>query len=156
VAAQRLKTCCELTRSWEPSWEFALSQPTLRMPQFIGGVNGIATYWATVEHNTNLVRFAPNDVSHCAPSASAVPTGIRISIGVMAETLFEATALALSLLRKAEWSEPVAPGTELEVRVREPETRHTVTVAQIRRWCDGVAVSPDEVLKRKRVKELLA
>jgi len=25
----------------------------------------------------------------------------------------------------------------------------------IRRWCDGVAVSPDEVLKRKRVKVLL-
>jgi len=26
---------------------------------------------------------------------------------------------------------------------------------QIRRWCDGVAVSPDEVLKRNRVRSLI-
>jgi hypothetical protein len=38
--------------------------------------------------------------------------------------------------------------------VREPPTR-CLSVVQIRRWCDGVAVSPDEVLKRKKVKELL-
>lgn len=29
-------------------------------------------------------------------------------------------------------------------------------VLQIQRWCDGVAVSPDEVLKRQKVKTLLA
>jgi hypothetical protein len=30
-----------------------------------------------------------------------------------------------------------------------------VSIAQIERWCDGVATSPDEVLKRKRVKALI-
>ena len=44
----------------------------------------------------------------------------------------------------------IGPGTELEVRVRVPQTTHTVTVSQIQRWCDCVAVSPDEVLKLKR------
>jgi hypothetical protein len=73
----------------------------------------------------------------------------------MAETLYEAAALGLSLLRKADWGDVVAPGTKLDVLVREPATTHTVTVQQIHRWCDGVAVSPDEVLKRLRVKELL-
>jgi hypothetical protein len=29
-------------------------------------------------------------------------------------------------------------------------------VEQIRRWCDGVAVSPDDTLKKQRVKQLLA
>ena len=33
---------------------------------------------------------------------------------------------------------------------------HAVTVSQIQRWCDGVAVSPDDVLRRKRVKAMLA
>ena len=33
-------------------------------------------------------------------------------------------------LRKGDWTDTVAPGTELEVRVKSPETRHTVTVAQ--------------------------
>jgi len=31
----------------------------------------------------------------------------------------------------------------------------TVTVTQIRRWCDGVAVGPDEVLQRQTVMQLL-
>jgi hypothetical protein len=37
----------------------------------------------------------------------------------------------------------------------QPETMHRVTLSQIRRWCDGVAVSPDEILKRRRVKSLI-
>ena len=83
------------------------------------------------------------------------PAGIRHSVDVTAQSLYEAAALGLSLLRKQDWSEPIAPGTQLEVRVREPATTHTVPVLQIQRWCDGVAVSPDEVLKRQRVKQLL-
>jgi hypothetical protein len=39
--------------------------------------------------------------------------------------------------------------------MREPATTHIVSLSQIRRWCAGVAVSPDEVLKRKRVKDLI-
>ena len=49
----------------------------------------------------------------------------------------------------------MGPGTELTVSVKNPETKHTVTAMQIRRWCDGVAVSPDEVLKRNRLKSLI-
>jgi hypothetical protein len=41
-------------------------------------------------------------------------------------------------------------------RVREPATCRRLTVQQIRRWCDGVAVSPDETLKKRRLKQLLA
>jgi hypothetical protein len=50
----------------------------------------------------------------------------------------------------------VAPGTQLEVQVREPATTHSVSLAQLRRWVDGVAVSPDEILKKRRVKAMLA
>jgi hypothetical protein len=41
------------------------------------------------------------------------------------------------------------------VAVKNPETIHRVTQHQIRRWCDGVVVSPDELLKRQRVRALL-
>jgi hypothetical protein len=82
------------------------------------------------------------------------PSG-RHSVDVTAESLYEAAALGLSMLRKEDWSEPIAPGTQLEVKVCEPATTHTVSVQQIQRWCDGVAVSPDEILKRERVKQLL-
>jgi hypothetical protein len=81
--------------------------------------------------------------------------GIRHSVEVTGETLYEAAATALSILKKDAWAEPLAPGTPIEIQVREPATTHVLTLAKIRQWCDGVAVSPDEVLKRKRVKSLV-
>ena len=74
---------------------------------------------------------------------------------VTAETLYEAAALALSIFRQSEWADVIGSNTELRVAVKNPETMHSVTPNQIRRWCDGVAVSPDEVLKRRRVKTLI-
>ena len=81
--------------------------------------------------------------------------GVQHSVEVTGETLYEAAANGLSMLRQDEWAAVIGPGTELEVRVKAPETTHRVTVSQIQRWCDGVAVSPDEVLKRRKVKALL-
>jgi hypothetical protein len=59
----------------------------------------------------------------------------------------------VSALRESGWADAVALGTELEVQVREPPTCHRITVQQIHRWCDGVAVSPDETLKKGRLKQ---
>jgi hypothetical protein len=81
--------------------------------------------------------------------------GVRHSVEVTAETLYEAAATALSIFRESEWADAVGPGTALQVTVKNPETTHSVTPSQIRRWCDGVAVSPDEVLKRRRVRTLI-
>jgi hypothetical protein len=64
--------------------------------------------------------------------------------------------LAFSALKDGGWADAIAAGTELEVQVREPATCHRLTVQQIRRWCDGVAVSPDETLKKRRLKQLIA
>lgn len=50
----------------------------------------------------------------------------------------------------------IAPGTQLQVEVRKLGTTHTVKVAQLHRWVDGVAVSPDETLKKKKLRQLLA
>lgn len=74
-----------------------------------------------------------------------------------AESIYEAAALGVSALKSDGWADAIAPGTELEVQVREPTTCHRLnTVQQIRRWCDGVAVSPDETLKKRRLKQILA
>ena len=81
--------------------------------------------------------------------------GVRHSVEVTAGTLYEAAAQALAIFKQSDWVDSVGPSTELRVTVRQPETTHHVTPNQIRRWCDGVAVSPDEVLKRHRVKMLI-
>jgi hypothetical protein len=83
------------------------------------------------------------------------PTGVRHAVEVHAESLYEAAILGVSLLRRDGWVEPVAPGTAVEIEVREPVTTHRVTIAQLRRWCDGIAISPDETLRKQRMKALL-
>jgi hypothetical protein len=83
------------------------------------------------------------------------PSGVVHSVEVMAESLYEAAVLGLNALRRDGWVATVAPGTTLSVQVREPATTHSVSVAQLHRWCDGVAVSPDETLKKRKMKQLL-
>ena len=75
---------------------------------------------------------------------------------VTAESIYEAAALGISALKNSGWVDAIAPGTELEVQVREPATCHRLTVQQIRRRCDGVAVGPHETLRKRRLKQLLA
>jgi hypothetical protein len=83
------------------------------------------------------------------------PSGVRHSVDVTAESVYEAAALGVSALRNGGWADAIASGTELEVQVREPATSHRLSIRQIQRWCDGVAISPDETLKKRRLKELL-
>jgi hypothetical protein len=83
-------------------------------------------------------------------------SGIRHSVEVTAESVYEAAALGVSALKKNGWIDAIAPGTELEIQVRELATSHRITMQQIHRWCDGVAVNPDETLRKRRLKQLLA
>ena len=84
------------------------------------------------------------------------PSGASHSVEVSADSLYEAAIIGFSLLKADGWVEPVAPGTRLEIQVRHPATTHCVSLAQLRRWVDGIAVSPDETLKKRKLKALLA
>jgi len=81
--------------------------------------------------------------------------GIRHGVDVQAESLFEAAVLALQILRKDGWVEQIGPSTKLEVEVREPCTKHTVTMLQVQRWLDGAAPGPNERVKKDRLKGML-
>jgi hypothetical protein len=82
--------------------------------------------------------------------------GIRHSVEITAESLFEAAAMALAAFRKDGWTEPPGPATRLEIEVKPPVVRHTVTVQQLQRWLDGATTSPNETVRKKRLKSLLA
>jgi hypothetical protein len=83
------------------------------------------------------------------------PSGVSHSVDVSADSLYEAAILGFSLLKQDGWVDPVAPGTQLEIQVRHPATTHSVSLAQLRRWVEGIAVSPDETLRKRKLKELL-
>src|ERR671936_2156196 len=93
-----------------------------------------------------MLRWPAVALRTCTVSFTG-PSGVRHSVEVTAESIYEAAALGVSALKSDGWADAIAPGTELEIQVREPATCYRITVHQIRRWCDGIAVSPDDTLK---------
>jgi hypothetical protein len=83
------------------------------------------------------------------------PVGITHAVEVQAESLFEAAALALAALKKEGWTDPIGPATRLEVEVRPPAVRHTLSVIQLQRWLATAARSPHERVMKERLKALL-
>lgn len=62
------------------------------------------------------------------------PRGVKHTVEVVAESLFEAAVLGVQVLRKDGWIEGMLGATtKIDVEVREPVTRHTVTMQQIER-----------------------
>ena len=80
--------------------------------------------------------------------------GVRHSVDVVAESMFEAAVLGLATFRRDAWVDRPGPGTTLEIAVQEVVT-HTVNVRQVERWLNGATSSPNEKVKRERLKALL-
>jgi hypothetical protein len=93
-------------------------------------------------------------VRSCAVSFKDV-RGVRHTAEVEAESLYEAAVLAVTRFRKDPWIEQVGPGTVLDVEVREPATRHALSLQQVERWLDGATSSPNESVKKAKLKMLL-
>jgi hypothetical protein len=83
------------------------------------------------------------------------PTGVTHAIEVTADSLYEAAALGLALMQKRDWIDKIGTGTELKVQVKEPVVTHSVSMQQLRRWIEGIATSPDELLRKNKLKALL-
>jgi hypothetical protein len=83
-------------------------------------------------------------------------TGVFHGVEVEADSLYEAAALGLARLKKDGWIEGLGPATRLEITVREPATHHAITVDRLNRWINGTTSSPEETLKKARVRALLA
>ena len=81
--------------------------------------------------------------------------GIRHGVEVEAESLYEAVVLAVSRFRRDPWIEQVALGTVLDVEVREPSTRHAITLQQVERWIASATVNPLDASKKAKLKLIL-
>jgi hypothetical protein len=92
-------------------------------------------------------------VRACSVSFKGV-SGIRHTVDVEAETLYEAAVIAVSRFRQDIWGEAVASGAVLEVEVREPSIRHSLTLQQVERWLASPG-SPSEAFKKAKLKMML-
>jgi hypothetical protein len=66
-----------------------------------------------------MIRWLAVALRTCTVSFMG-PSGVRHSVEVTAESVYEAAALGVSALRNSGWADAIAPGTELEIQVREP------------------------------------
>src|ERR1700687_4831971 len=97
-------------------------------------------------------------VNEMAPKTCTVSvtdaSGSRHSVEVLAESLYEAAALGLKLLRDAEWVETLGPMTRLQLQVRAPTVMHEVTIQQLQRWLDGAPIRPPEAVRKSTVESI--
>jgi len=102
--------------------------------------------------------FARCDILLYVPARSCIVSftghhGIRHSVNVQAETLYEAVVLAVRAFREND----CAPGTasELDVEARSSGVTHTVSIAKVQAWLASSAKSPSDKIMKERLKALL-
>lgn len=78
--------------------------------------------------------------------------GVIHSVHVDAESLYEAVVQAVTVFNKDPWLEKVGPATVLDVEVREPSTRHAISLEQVERWLAGATTNPNESVKKAKLK----
>jgi len=71
---------------------------------------------------------------------------------VTAETLFEATALALRVLEEQGFSAD-DPAGEIEIHVSSPATKHTIAVHRVLAWLKSSSPSPKEQALKARLRD---
>jgi hypothetical protein len=82
-------------------------------------------------------------------------SGIRHCVDVEAESLYEAAVLALRRFREDIWGEAIGTGLALDVEVKAPGNKYSVTVQQVERWLAAPSQSPYETSKKARLKMML-
>ena len=81
--------------------------------------------------------------------------GIRHSVEVEAESVYEAVVHGVCRLSADPWLEKIGPATVLDVDVREPGTKHTISLQQVERWLASVNKNPGEASKKAKLKMML-
>jgi len=81
--------------------------------------------------------------------------GIKHTAEVEAESLYEAAVQGIRRLNQDPWLERIGPGTALEIEIREPSAKHSITVEQVQRWLAGTTKNPTEATKKAKLKLLL-
>jgi len=79
-------------------------------------------------------------------------SGIRHSVEVEAQSLYEAAVLAIKVFREHD-CEP-REGNHLEIEVRSSVT-HTLTIRKIHDWINGGAKTPKEAVMKEKLREII-
>jgi hypothetical protein len=77
-------------------------------------------------------------------------------LDVTAETLYEAVAQALAMVRGHDWVGDIGRGlTTVTVKVRNPEVTHVVKIQDFENWLNRGCKSPKETVLKARLRQML-
>lgn len=83
-------------------------------------------------------------------------SGIKHSVQVTADSLFEAAVRGVKALRAGEWNDPPGRAAVLDIEISDPGVRHSVSLQHVARWLNGASSSPRESMKKIALRKLLA
>lgn len=137
---------------YTPHWFVVSGSPALLPNENWKQVERLCCRWhivrlAKITENAILRRMAACIV------AFVDLDGIRHSVEVEAEGLYEASVLGLCAFRKHE----LEPGglTQLEVEVRS-SVKHTLTVTKVREWLQRGVRTPKEAVLKERLRAMIS
>jgi hypothetical protein len=82
--------------------------------------------------------------------------GIKHTVELEAESVYEAAVFALQALKKAQFVDtPPDLGSRFRITVTEAPVTHEVSLVQVRDWVNRSAGSPAEVRRCRRLREIL-
>jgi len=81
--------------------------------------------------------------------------GIRHTVDVDADSLYEAAILGIRRLNDDPWIEKIGPATVLDIEAREPAAKHSLSLQQVERWLSGATANPNEASKKAKLKMML-
>jgi hypothetical protein len=82
--------------------------------------------------------------------------GVKHTVEVTADSLFEAVARGLAAFRDADWVGDIGGGqTTITVVVKQPEVEHEVRKRDFEAWLESNGRSPAEMALKSRLRELL-
>jgi hypothetical protein len=102
------------------------------------------------EDNTNMLSSLAMPLRACIVSFKDT-RGIRHSVEVEAESLYEAAVLGVRRLNNDAWIEKIGPATVVDIEIREPATTHSMSLQQVERWLAGATTNPNEAMKKAKL-----
>lgn len=131
-----------------------IDAPTVAKRETLSGRRGPVKLGGGRTNNESAILPIVVAVRTCSVSF-ADHRGIRHSVDVDAESLFEAAILAIQTFRQDPWLERIGPATVLDVEVRQPGTTHAVSLQQVERWLAAATTNPTEASKKAKLKMML-
>lgn len=98
-----------------------------------------------------MLTFSRMALRSCLVSCRDL-NGTEHAVEVTAESLYEAVAQALGILRGDTWVEEIGEGlTELRVRVKHPAVEHRLHMKDFRRWLESQGRTPAECARKRKL-----